>query len=128
MALPWAAIALLASTILPMLFKGKEPGAMGKGYQTPTVVDTTTTQSPTGYQSPMMGLGDPMAFEMLLRNMGQYSNWGGKNIGSPWIDELLKMMSGSTWPKLMEGYQNYQASEPALNPSTTPTLPGRTRI
>ena len=123
--MPWNAIAILASVLLPMLLKGKEQGALGKGYQTPTIVDTTstqsptsstvnTTQSPTGYQSPMLGLADPLGFEMLLKNMGAYSNWGGKNISSPWISEILKMMGGSTWPALLEGYKN---------PQTTPAAP-----
>ena len=128
MAIPWSALAILASTILPMLLKGKEPGAMAKGYQTPTVVDTTQTQSPTGYQSPMLGLADPMGFEMLLRNMGAYSNWGGKDIGSPWIEEILKTMSGSTWPALMQGYQDYSPGKPPLEQTKTPTPSGRTRI
>lgn len=105
MADPWMIGAILAQVLLPML--------LGRGKQTQERV-TETEIPPRGYQSPLVGLADPMAFESILRNLQSHSGWGwpagsGRGQASPQIAELLKLLQGE-WPKLMSGYKNLGAT------------------
>lgn len=116
MAFPWMAIAMLGSQILPMLF----------GKQTPeertTTQETISETPPSGYQSPLLGLADPLAFEMLLRNMGLFSGAGmpgGVGPASPQIANILQLL-GSEWPKLLEGYSSGGGLRPSGQAVTTP--------
>jgi len=92
----WEAIATLGSVFLPMLFGGK-----GKQTQ-----ETTQVVPPSGYQSPMVGLMDPLVMEMLLNNMKYMQSSrlpGGGRFGGTSIDRILSLI-GSQWDKLMAGY------------------------
>jgi len=109
MAFPWMAAATIFSSLLGLL-GNKQQGA-APGYQLPTRQTTTNTQ-PVGYQSPMLGLADPAMFESLLRNLGAYSNWGGKSIGGPFIGEILKLMQEKTWPTLLKQYGSDTTTKP----------------
>ena len=87
MALNWPMIAImLGSQLIPMLF--------GKNQPTPTTTATTTTTPRKGYQSPMLGLADPLMFDTLLRNMQAYSGFGGVGGASPYINSILELIKG----------------------------------
>ena len=98
MAFPWLPLAIVASSVLPSLF--------GKGRNQEIVKETE--MPPRGYQSPMVGMLDPLLVDILLRNL---RTWGGAGVGgqatgaySPYVDQILKMLGERTFPQLMSGY------------------------
>lgn len=96
MSFPFMALAMLGSALAPALFKGK-----GKQVQT-----TTQQVPPRGYQSPMMGLMDPLMNELILRNLKYFQSSrlpGGGRFASPNIDRILGLL-GKNWGGLIRGY------------------------
>lgn len=85
--------------ILGMLFGGNKPQEQRQ--------TTTTTQDPTGYQSPMLGLLDPFMMESLLQRIQQFSGAGmpgGVGGTSPALNDILNLLGGE-WSGLLEGYK-----------------------
>lgn len=95
---------LLIAILGPMIFKGLSGGSTdSSGRQTRTV-----TTPASGYQSPLVGLLDPLMTQMLGQNMKRGANWGwpaGQGIDTSWIDQMLTLLGGE-WPKLLEGYKS----------------------
>lgn len=97
MPFPWMALAMLGSALIPALGKGK-----GKQYQ-----QTTQKVPPRGYQSPMMGLMDPLMTEMIMRKFKSLQSSrlpGGGMFGTGSIDKILGLLGGN-WDKLIRGYK-----------------------
>ena len=98
MAFPWLAAAIGIPALLN-LFKG------GGGRQQ-TVRETEVP--PRGYQSPMVGMLDPLLIDMLLRNIRTWGGYGqgGRTGGSysPYVDQIINMLGTKTFPKLFQGY------------------------
>jgi hypothetical protein len=101
-----AILPFLISILGPMLFGGNKSGSQDMttaGRQTRTV-----TTPASGYQSPLVGLLDPMMANMLAQNVKRGSNWGwpaGQGIDTSWIDQMLSLLGGQ-WTKLLEGYES----------------------
>ena len=96
MPFPWMALAMLGSSLIPALAGGK-----GKQQQV-----TTQQVPPRGYQSPMLGLMDPLIMEMLMKNMKYMQSSrlpGGGRFGTGSIDKILGLLGGQ-WDKLLAGY------------------------
>ena len=96
MPFPWMALAMLGSALIPSLGKGK-----GKQYQ-----QTTQQVPPRGYQSPMMGLMDPLMMEMIMKNFKYLQSSrlpGGGRFASPNVDKILGLL-GKNWGNLIQGY------------------------
>lgn len=108
--IPWMAIATLGSTLLPMLFGGK-----GKQRQ-----ETTQMVPPRGYQSPMLGLMDPLIMEMLMKNMKYMQSSrlpGGGRFGTGSVDKILGLLGGQ-WDKLLAGYNRPSGIPGGIRPAT----------
>lgn len=119
--IPWTAIAMGASALLPLLFGGKNQ-------QTQV---TETEIPPTGFQDPMLPVMSPMILQMLLKNM---QAWGGPSgpkgttgtFFSPgMMGDILKLIGGE-WPKVLAGArgEDPQSRRPA---GLFSKLPARTR-
>jgi len=96
MAFPWAVVAAL----LPIIYDVLKGG--GGAEQV-----TTTTAPPRGYQSPMLGLLDPYAADLLIRNLKGWTSGttfgGGTSSSSPYADAILALL-GKNMPQLLAGY------------------------
>jgi len=98
---PLTLIAMLAPSLLSTLFGGGEAGG---GEQQRTV---TTETPPRGYQSPMLGLMDPLMADQLLRQLQSYSGAGmpsGVGNVSPGLQGILDLLGGD-WGELLKGYK-----------------------
>lgn len=89
-------LGMLGSTLLSHFLGGDEE----EDRQTTQTTETETDRR--GYQSPMLGLADPLMFDTLLRNMQAYSGFGGVGSASPYISSILEMMQGQ-FPQLISG-------------------------
>lgn len=109
MAFPWLPLlTAFGPGILQMLLGGNKPQEQ---QQTSTV-----TQQPTGYQSPMLGLMDPLMFESILRRIQQFSGAGmpgGVGGTSPAINDILNLLGGE-WGGLLDQYKGQGESTPGL--------------
>ena len=96
MAFPFLPLAIIGSAIISALSGGD------KAQQT-----TTTTAPPRGYQSPMLGLLDPYAADLLIRNLKGWTSGttfgGGTSSSSPYADAILALL-GKNMPQLLAGY------------------------
>lgn len=110
MAIQLAPIIASLIGLLPMLFGG---GSSGGGEQQRTV---TTETPPRGYQSPMLGLMDPLMGDQLLRQFQSYSGAGmpgGVGNVSPGLQGILDLLGGD-WGELLEGYKTGGTGESSL--------------
>jgi len=101
MPFPWMAIATLASTLLPMLLRGR-----GGGDQEPLVQEQITEQEPRGYQSPLLGLLDPWMVQSLLGRYGLLQGAGmpgGAGGMSPFTEQIMQLLN-QQFPELLAGY------------------------
>jgi len=109
--------AILLSALLPMLLGGnKGSGVSGTGSTDRTV---TTETPPRGYQSPMLGLMDPLMADQLLRQFQSYSGAGmpgGVGNTSPGLQGILDLLGGD-WGELLGQYEQGQAG---AAPGATP--------
>ena len=88
----------LGPGVMQMLLGGNQPQQQ---QQTSTV-----TQDPTGYQSPILGLLDPLMFQSILQRLQQFSGAGmpgGVGGTSPAINDILNLLGGE-WGGLLDQY------------------------
>ena len=110
MPFPWMALATLGSALIPAI-----SGAYGKGKQRQ---ETTQMVPPRGYQSPMLGLMDPLIMEMLMKNMKYMQSSrlpGGGRFGTGSVDKILGLLGGQ-WDKLLAGYNRPSSIGGARSP------------
>ena len=90
-------IQLLAGVGIPLI------GGLLQG--TPDPVKQTTTSTPTGYQSPLLGAMDPLVASMLSQNMKRFSQAGfgaGGGLDTSMADSLMAMIA-KNYPSILEG-------------------------
>jgi len=98
---PWTAIALIAPTVLDLLF-----GSKGKS-QTQEIKQTTITP-PRGIQDPTLGLLLPYMSDMMTRMMSIYGGAGlpsGLSYSSPFGADIMRVLS-QNWPDILRAYQS----------------------
>lgn len=100
---PMWIMAILAGLKQFGILDGKGGGEEGMAGGRTTRGERTLLEQPRGYQSPGLGLMDPAMMSMLLQNVGNYANWGGKSLDMPWIDKILELL-GSEIGNITEGY------------------------
>ncbi len=99
MAFPWYLLMMVPELL--KMFKG------GDDEDLRTTRDITQTAPPTGYQSPLLGMGDMFTMDNLTRMLQSYSGAGfpsGGGWGSPFTSDILKALS-SQMPLLLQGVQ-----------------------
>ena len=116
MAFPWLPLlTAFGPGILQMLLGGNKPQEQKQL--------TTTTQDPTGDQSPLLGLLDPFMMESLLGRIQQFSGAGmpgGVSGGtSPALNDILNLLGGE-WEGLLEGYKGLDGPSKPRRGTTLP--------
>ena len=124
MAFPFLPIAMVISSLLPIVFGNK------KNQQDNTTTQVTETQPPgprTGIETAMLA---PI-LQMMMKNMGRYQGAGmpagSQNImGGTGIQDILDMLM-QQWPSMMEEFSGQRVNGRPARGNQNPNWTGQSR-
>jgi hypothetical protein len=96
----FAAVAPIIAAVIPFLLQS----IFGKKDEEKQTQETTTP--PKGYESPILGLQDPIIASLLAQNVQRYQGFGmpgGAGLDTSMISGLLQKLN-SQFPDLLAGY------------------------